>query len=153
MTVALKDSAAGVSVAPERLHRCTATVFAEVTIILPISPDSSAGGHPVATTSPGFAPVRVKVNWAHAAWEIAPNESDAEAERNVGVVLAPFALTTHEPDCEEANVTVKVFALVKETDLGSIHKGGVLLSKHVNTTPVEFRLWTRITEVALVKAC
>lgn len=50
-------------------------------------------------------------------------------------------------------MTVKVFALVMAADLGRIHSGGVLLSKHAKTIPVEFRLCVRVTEVTLVNVC
>lgn len=75
-----------------------------------------------------------------------PKLKDADPMRNVGDVLAPFAFTTHEPDCAAANVTVKVFALVSATDFGRIQSGGVLLSKQANTMPVEFRLCASVTD-------
>lgn len=110
-------------------------------------------GHPGATVSPGFAPFRVNVDCAHAAWAMEAKVKDADPMRNVGDVLAPLAFTTHEPDCAEAKVTVNVLALVMATDFGRIHSGGVLLSKHANTMPVEFTLCMSVTEVALVKDC
>ncbi len=73
--------------------------------------------------------------------------------RNAGCGLAPVAFTEHDPDCDAAKLTVNVFALVKAADLGKIHSGGVLLSKHANTTLVEFRLCARVTEVELANAC
>lgn len=65
---------------------------------------------------------------------------------------APVALTTHDPDCAEAKVTVKVLASVRLADFGRIHSGGVLLSKQLNTIPNVFKLCASVTEVTLVKA-
>lgn len=82
-----------------------------------------------------------------------PKLKDADPIRNVGDALAPLAFTTQEPDCAEAKVTVNVLALVRVADFGRIQSGGVLVSKHANTIPVEFRLCVSVTEVALVKDC
>jgi len=115
-------------------------VFADVAIIVPVRPASSVAGQPGAIVSPGFAPVTGNVSCAHAACAIAPKPNDAELMRKAGSALPPVAFTEHDPDCAEAKATVNVFALVSAADFGRIHSGGVLLSKHVNTTLVEFRL-------------
>lgn len=42
-------------------------MFAELAIIVPVSPAASVAGQPGAIESPGFAPVSAKANCAHAA--------------------------------------------------------------------------------------
>jgi hypothetical protein len=53
----------------------------------------------------------------------------------------------------DANVTVSVLASVNAADFGNIHRGGVLLSKHANTSPNVFKLCASVTEVTFEKAC
>ena len=121
--------------------------------MVPESPAASVAGQPGAIVSPGLAPFSGNVNSAHADCGIAPKLKDADPIRNAGSVLPPVAFTEHEPDCAEGKLTVNVFALVKATDFGRIHNGGVLVSKQANTTLVEFKLCASVTEVALVNAC
>jgi hypothetical protein len=50
-------------------------------------------------------------------------------------------------------VTVSVLASLNEADVGSIHSGGVLLSKQAKTIPKVFKLCVSVTVVMFVKAC
>ena len=126
-------------------------ILLALAIIFPTSPASRLGGHPGAMASPGDAPVKVKLSCAQAACAIAPKARKAAPVRYVGtddesteiVVPAmlipmpalyaalpppPVAFTTQDPDCAEANVTVRLFRSVNPAVLGRIQAGGELLS-------------------------